>query len=213
MNFVHVSIFSEWFDKQRGKAMGIIWTGWRVGALGFPLICQWLLEEHGFAKTLRVLIPPMLTLLTPAIILFRGRYHSGAVSVQPRLPTVSKLEATRAPSVLYYLVATTPSFLVINVPKMFIATFAADLGLSGTIQAWALVTLVLSEMSGTYLFGWLSDTHHHGYLMGWLAIATSISHLFGLGLTKSTAGIILYGVAVGSTSGGMQISLGSCSSN
>ncbi|KEF61393.1 uncharacterized protein A1O9_02959 [Exophiala aquamarina CBS 119918] len=67
MNSVHVSVFSEWFDKQKEKAMGIIWTGWRLGALTFPLIRQWLLEEHGFAKTLHVLIPPMLTLLTPAV--------------------------------------------------------------------------------------------------------------------------------------------------
>ena len=89
---------------------------------------------------------------------------------------------------------------------MFIATFAADLGLSGTVQAWALVVLVLSEMSGTYLFGWLSDTHHHGYLMGWLAIATSVSHLLGLGLAKSMTGVVLYGVAVGISSGGRYFS-------
>lgn len=32
LNFVHVSVFSEWFDKKQGQAMGIIWLGYRVGA-------------------------------------------------------------------------------------------------------------------------------------------------------------------------------------
>ncbi|KAK3176619.1 hypothetical protein OEA41_007942 [Lepraria neglecta] len=33
LNFVHVSIFSEWFDKKKGQAMGLIWLGYRVGGL------------------------------------------------------------------------------------------------------------------------------------------------------------------------------------
>lgn len=32
LNFVHVSVFSEWFGKKQGQAMGIIWLGYSVGA-------------------------------------------------------------------------------------------------------------------------------------------------------------------------------------
>jgi len=67
MDFVHVSVFSEWLDTAKGKkALGIIWTEWRVEALEalvFPLICQWLLEEHGFSKTFRTPISPIVNLL------------------------------------------------------------------------------------------------------------------------------------------------------
>jgi hypothetical protein len=203
LNFVHVSIFSEWFDKQRGKAMGIIWTGWRVGALGFPLICQWLLEQHGFSKTIRVLIPPMLTLLAPAMVLLRGRYHGAIVSSQPAKPSVSKLQALRTPTVLYYLLATNLYFLVVNIPKMFVTTFAADIGLSGSAQAASLVLLTLSEMLVTYLCGWLSDKHHHGHLMGPLAICTSVTHVLGLGYARSKTGVFFYACIVGLLSGGM----------
>lgn len=203
MNFVHVSIFPEWFDKKKGKAMGIIWTGWRVGALGFPPLCQWLLDKHGFAKTIRVLLAPMLTLLAPAAVLLRGRYHGATVTARPAEPAISKFSALRAPTVLYYLLATNLYFLVVNVPKMFITTFAADLKLSGSSQAGALVLLTFSEMLVTYLCGWLSDRHHHGYFMGPLALLTALAHLVGLGYARSKAGVFVYAFVVGALSGGV----------
>lgn len=202
LNFVHVSIFSEWFDKKKGQAMAIVWTGWRVGALGFPLICQWLLEEHGFEQTLRVLIAPMLSLLAPSIVLLRGRYHTATVAMKPPRPPISKMQALGTPSVLYYLCASCLFFLVVNVPTMFIGTFAADLGAKGSDQAVALVLLVLSNMLGTYLCGHLSDKIYHGGLTASIAIATSLVHVLGLGLAKTKLGVFLYAVAVGLTGGG-----------
>jgi MFS family permease len=74
LNFVHVSIFSEWFDKQKVQAMSFIWQGWRLGSLGFPLICQWLLGTLGYEATLQWLLAFMVPLLLPAILVFRGRY-------------------------------------------------------------------------------------------------------------------------------------------
>lgn len=202
LNFVHVSIFSEWFDKKKGQAMGIIWSGWRVGALAFPLICQWLLDQHGFEKTLRVLVAPMISLVIPTLVLFRGRYHAATVQLRPIKPTISKRQALGIPSVLYYLCATCLFYLVINVPKMFITTFAADLGLRGSDQALALVLLVLSEMVGAYLCGHLSASFYHEGLTALNALATSAAHVLGMGLAKSKAPVFVYAVAVGLTSGG-----------
>lgn len=202
MNYVHVSIFPEWFDKKKGQAMGIIWTGWRLGALAFPLICQWLLDKHGFAKTLRVLIAPMLALLMPAVVLLRGRYHSATVFPTPANPPVSKLQALRAPNVLFYLFSACLFYLVVNIPKMFITTFAADVGLQSSDQAVTLSLLVLSDMLGTYIFGWLSDSVFHEGLTASIAISTSVSHIFGLGFAKSRLGVFSYAIAVGLASGG-----------
>jgi len=202
LNFVHVSIFSEWFDKKKGQAMAIVWTGWRVGALGFPILCQWLLEEHGFEQTLRVLVAPMLSLLVPSLVLFRGRYHAATVTLKPPRQPVSKVKALGTPSVLYYLCASFLFFLVVNVPTMFITTFAADLGMKGSDQAAALVLLVLSNMLGTYLCGHLSDRVYHEGLTGLIAISTALAHVLGLGLAKSTTGVFLYAIAVGLAGGG-----------
>lgn len=202
LNFVHVSVFPEWFEKKQGQAMGIIWLGYRLGALVFPLICQWLLYQHGFKKTLHVLIAPMLALLTPSIILLRGRYREATIVSQPIQPPVSKLTALRAPNVMFYLFVNILFSLAINVPKMFIVTFGVDLSLSVSDQALALSLHTLGNMLGTYALGWLSDTIFYESLMGASAISTSLIHFLVLGFVKTKIALFTYAVIVGLTSGG-----------
>ena len=202
LNFVHVSIFPEWFDKKQGQAMGIIWTGYRIGALAFPPICQWLLEKHGYEESLRVLIFPMLTLLLPSIVLLRGRYTAATVVSQAPEPSVSKLQALRQPNVLYFLVASALWDFVINVPYMFITTFAADLGLSRTDQTLAFTLVQISNLLGTYGCGWLSDQGFHEELLGGIAILTALTHFLLWGFCKSKLFLFVYALAVGFTSGG-----------
>ena len=202
LNFVHVSIFSEWFDKKKGQAMGLIWLGYRAGGLGFPLICQWLLDKHGFQQTLRVLIAPMLVLLLPCVVLFRGRYPAASVISKPTQPTISKIDAMRTPSVLFYLVVSILFGLVTNVPMMFITKFAADLGLDASDRALTLSLVFASNMLGTYALGHLSDKGFHQWLMGASAISASLIHILLWGFVKTKFGLIAYAICIGVTSGG-----------
>lgn len=207
LNFVHVSVFPEWFEKRQGQAMGLIWLGYRVGALVFPLICQWLLYRHGFKKTLHVLIAPMLALLMPSIILLRGRYRVAAVISKPVQPPVSKLTALKAPSVIFYLFVNILFSLVINVPKMFIVTFGVDISLTVSDQALALSLHTLGNMLGTYALGWLSDTLFYEGLMSASAISTSLIHFLVWGFVKTKIALFTYAIIVGLTSGGKTIVL------
>ena len=202
LNFVHVSVFSEWFEKKQGQAMGLIWLGYRVGALVFPLICQWLLYQHGFRKTLHVLIAPMLALLLPSIILLRGRYRVAGVVSKPVQPPVSKLTALRAPNVIFYLFVILLFDLAVNVPKMFIVAFGVDVDLNISDQALALSLHTLGNMLGTYALGWLSDRHSYENLMSASAISTSLIHFTIWGFAKTKITLFTYAIAVGLTSGG-----------
>lgn len=182
--------------------MGIIWSGFRVGALAFPLACQWLLNQHGYEKTLRVLIAPMLALLIPSILLLRGRYTAATVVAPPAQPPVSKLTALRTPTVLYTLLASLLFDLVMNVPRMFIASYAAAIGLRTSDQALALSLLLLSDMFSTYLLGSLSDNASYEMLLSVCAISTSLAHFLLWGFAKTKLGVFVYAVGVGLTSGG-----------
>ncbi|KAL2047472.1 hypothetical protein ABVK25_011499 [Lepraria finkii] len=204
LNFVHVSIFSEWFDKKKGQAMGLIWLGYRVGGLGFPPVCQWLLEKHGFEQTLRVLIAPMLALLLPCLVLFRGRYPAATVISKPTQPTISKIEALRTPSVLFYLIASSLFGFVTNVPMMFITKFGADLGLNASDRALSLSMVFASNMLGTYVFGRLSDKGFHQWLMGTSALSASLIHFVLWGFIKTKYGVFAYAVCIGLASGGFR---------
>ena len=202
LNYVHVSVFPEWFDKKQGQAMGLIWLGYRVGALAFPVVCQWLLVKHGFEETLRVLIAPMLALLLPCIFLLRGRYTAATVTSAPVQSSVSKLTALRTPKVVFYLVTSIFFDFVMSIPRLFIMSFAADLKLKASDQALALVILVLSDMLPTYILSALSDSSSYVGLMVGCAISTSIVHFVMWGLAKNQLSLYAYAAAVGLTSGG-----------
>ena len=203
LNFVHVSIFSEWFVNAQGRAMGIIWLGWRVGGLAFPPICQWLLEQHGYEQTLRVLIAPMLALLAPTVLAFRGRYPSASVQTTNAEPRVSRLAALRAPGVFFYLVVVLLFSFVVNVPVMFITQYGADLGFDISIQGLAYFLRTVSTMIGVYSFGLLSDKGHHQSLMVASGVSTSIVYFFIWPFAKTELGLYTCAVAVGLTTGGI----------
>jgi MFS family permease len=203
MNFVHVSIFAEWFEKKKDKAMGTIWLGWRVGSLGFPVVCLWLLDKHGYEKTLRVLIAPMLALLIPAIMLFRGRFAESTVVSESAKPRISKAAVLRSPNVLFYLFVSLLFYLIENVPVMFILTFGVDLKLNSSDQALALSLRVLCTMAGSYVVGRLVDFGYRDSLLAASAGTTSLLTCLIWGYTKAKFGLFSYAVAVGLASGGM----------
>lgn len=202
LNFVHVGIFPEWFDKKKGKAMGIIWEGWRVGGLGLPLISQWLLDKRGYAETMRVLIAPMLALLLPCIVLFRGRYASAAVESKPPTKHMTRWETFRSPEVAFYLVVCMINEAVTNAPTMFIMQYGEDLGLSRSDQGFAWTLRVLGMMIGTYVLSWLSDHVTFEVLMAGSALSTSVVHFVLWGLARDRFFYFAYAIAVGLTSGG-----------
>ena len=203
ISFVHVKVFAEWFDKKQGQAMGIIWLGYRIGALAFPLVCRWLLDKHGYEETLKILIAPMLALLLPAIFLLRGRYTAATVVIAPVEAPVSKLTALRKPNVIYYLLVNILFALVMNVPRMFVPSFGADLNLKTSDQALALVLMVFSDMLSTYGCGALCDKVSYQVLLAGCAISTSLVHLFLWGFAKDRIGLFVYAIAVGLASGGI----------
>lgn len=208
LNFVHVTASITWFDKKLSLAMGIIWLGWRVGSLGFPLICQWLLETHGYETTLRVLIAPMLALLLPSVFLLRGRYPVAAVVSKPSKPKPSKLDLLRRPKVAFYLLVATLFYTVVYVPLTFISRYGKDIGISRSDQAIAHALLVLSLMPGTYVVAWLSNDGFHPYLISCSAIISSLGHFLLLGFCKNRTLLFAYAVAIGLSSGGRSASLG-----
>lgn len=205
LNFVHVSIFPEWFIKKKASAMSIIWLGWRIGSLGFPLISRWLLESQGYETTLQVLTVPIITLLLPSAVAFRGRFPEGHAQSTPVRPPYSQLRALRRPAILFYLFATIIFSMVINAPTLFIMRFGADIGLDATQQAMAYCLRVLSSMAGIYIFGKYSDHGLHRILMLWSALSSSLVHFLFWGLAKEKIGIYSYAIAIGLASGGKSL--------
>jgi MFS family permease len=203
LNFVHVSVFVEWFtEEKQSRAMGIIWTGYRIGELAFPLICQWLLDTHGFRETLRVLIAPMFVLLLPSVVLLRGRYPIAQVATEQTTPSGSIIAALRSPKVLFLLLVSVVLDLVINVPVMFVTRFAADIKLNNSDRALALSLYTLCNLIGTYVFSWLSHTDNYESLLAMSAVWSSLAHFFLWGLSKTKFSLFAFAILIGISNGG-----------
>jgi MFS family permease len=201
LNFVHHCIFWEWFDKRRGEAMGIIWLGWRVGGLGFPYICQWLLESQGYEATLRTLVAPVLALLLPTIVTFRGRFADTSV---PPVSTrkISRFRAISTPTVLFYLVVILLFSMVVNAPTTFLIPYAADIGLDSSDQALVYSVRMLGTMIGMYFSGRYIDSGDYPRVISASAIVTSILHFLLWGYARTRTSLFIYSMAVSMTSGG-----------
>jgi MFS transporter, MCT family, solute carrier family 16 (monocarboxylic acid transporters), member 10 len=202
LNFVHVSIFPEWFDKKQSQAMSIIWLGYRFGALGWPLICQALLQRIGFGSTLRVLVSAMIALLLPSVFLLRGRYPTSAVSSRPAKPGVSKIGLLRDPCTLFYLMCTLLFSTQMYIPLLFIMKIGADLGLDHIEQGIAQSLLTFALMLGTYATGAVSNEKFRPLLLALTAFSSAFSNLFFLGFCKSKAMLFTYALSIGMSSGG-----------
>ena len=203
LNYVHVSVFPEWFDKRRGEAMGIIWVGFRLGSVASPLVCNWLLEKHGYGQTLRVLIAPMLTLLGPSVFLLRGRYPAAAITSEPSEPRAAILDALRRPIVLFFLTVSLLFSLVTFLPVMFITTFGVDIGIKFSEAVVALAVHHVARMVGTYLAGRLvKGSHPSELLMGTLGVSTALIHVLVLGFCKDRVGLFVYAILIGLSTGG-----------
>ncbi|KAH8774758.1 major facilitator superfamily domain-containing protein, partial [Diaporthe sp. PMI_573] len=202
LNFVHVSIFSEWFVERRPSAMSFIWLGWRVGSLGFPLVSQWLLDAQGYEATLQSLAVPILALLLPSLIAFRGQYPAAHVQSAKQIPRISTWRLLQTPNLLYYLLVTVLFSMVIKAPTMFIITFAEDLSLNPADQALAYCLRVISAMMGIYAFGKYSDKGLYQQLMTFSTIAFSTVYFLIWGFAKDRLTLYTFAMAIGLTSGG-----------
>lgn len=202
LNFVHVSAFSEWFDKRQSQAMGIIWSGYLLGALAFPLICQALLDKLGFGATLRVLVSVMIALLLPSVFLLCGRYPTASVQSKPLQPPVSKLALFRNWDVVFYLLCTILFSAQMYIPLIFITKIGTDIGLDRSDQAIAESLLILALMFGTYSLGAVCNEQFRPMLLVAVGISSALVHAIILGLCKTKITLLVYALSIGLTSGG-----------
>ena len=203
LNFVHVSVFPEWFVKRRGEAMGIIWVGYRLGAVAAPLLCNWIMEKHDYDQTLWVLMTPMITLLAPSIFLLRGRYPSSGVVSEPVQPKASIVEGLRQPGVVFFLIVSLLFNLVTFMPVMFIITFGHDIGVSFSDAVVALSVHNTARMIGTYLSGkFVNERSPLELILASFSICTALVHLLVWGFCKSRMMLFVYAILIGLTTGG-----------
>src|SRR5262245_25269257 len=194
-------LLSRWFDKTRGRAMGIAYLGIGMGGAIVPLLAAWLTSQLGWRGSLQavgvliVLIAFPLAYFVPEVSArLKPRAPADGVSarLKPRAPAdgVSARLKPRAPVDAPALtpILTSPAFYLLALGSM--CSIAAVGGTNQHLKlflsldrgysqadAASVISLVLAvSIAGRLLMGWLADrvARKHVMLLIYLLVTSAI---------------------------------------
>ncbi|MCL6101652.1 MAG: MFS transporter [Bacteroidetes bacterium] len=191
-------LVSRWFDKNRGKAMGIAYLGIGVGGAIVPLVAAGLEKEFGWHLALGALGVLIVLIAVPMAWFIK----------EPRIKSESKGQSE--PMVPIRNILGNPYFYLLAIGSMscmgavggisqHIKYYLNDLHFTQTEAAHIMSLVLVFSLGGRVLMGWLADIIHRKYVMIliYLMVAVSIpllmvpdfpgriylfSVLFGIGL-------------------------------
>jgi sugar phosphate permease len=186
-------LVSRWFDKTRGKVMGIAYLGIGVGGAIVPLLSAWLTARVGWRLSLQLLGGLIVLIALPLAYFVRedpenaaARRVSGpsAAAGPGQGPTLRAILAT--PSFYLLALGSMCSIAAVGGTNQHLKLFLSlDRGYSQS-QAAGIISLVLTiSIAGRLLMGWLADrvARKHVMLLIYLLVAAAIPML----LVRTTA--------------------------
>jgi sugar phosphate permease len=148
-------LLSRWFDKARGKAMGVAYLGIGVGGAIVPLLAFWLTETYGWRGALRILGYLMIVIALPSAWFVKEPSRAAAAGAH----TVQSLRTILSRPAFYLLML--GSMASIGAVGGTIQNLALYLSLDRKFQQvdidTTLSAILLGSIVGRLTMGWLAD--------------------------------------------------------
>jgi MFS family permease len=192
-------LLTRWFEKSRGKAMGIAYLGIGLGGAAVPWISHVLVEHFGWQAALRSLGFLVIVMAFPMAFFVK----EPQVLLRPAQVNSSEHWSRAFKSAPFYLliVGSMCSIAAVSGTQQNLKLFLTLDAHYGQGQATRILSLVLaSSMAGRLLMGWLADRFPKKYVMLliYLLVAGAIPFLFVAGSpVLMYAFAILFGVGLG----------------
>jgi sugar phosphate permease len=192
---------SRWFNKSRGKAMGIAYLGIGIGGMLVPQIAKWLNMQMDWRSSLVVLGIFMIAVAFPMAWFVKENPASSATAEkidEPKIPFKSILKNRS-----FYLLAIGSMCSIAAVAgmsqnlKLF---FSLDLKYSQGGAANIMSMVLGASIIGRLLMGWLADRYPKKYVMMLIYFLVTLSII--LLYWASTPGLIyvfaiIFGIGLG----------------
>jgi sugar phosphate permease len=193
-------LLSHWFDKTRGKAMGIAYLGIGIGGALVPLLANWLTQQFGWRGSLQALGVLIVLIALPMAYFVRERppdARTGAVpaSGEPGVPTSLRPILT-SPAFYLLAVGSMCSIAAVGGTNQHLKLFLSLDRQYSQGDAARIISLILAvSIAGRLLMGWLADRAPRKYVMLliYLLVAASIPLLL---IGSSGPGPVMYLFAV-----------------
>jgi sugar phosphate permease len=191
-------LLSRWFDRARGKAMGVAYLGIGVGGTCVPLLAYTLTQTFGWRGALRILGVLMVLIALP--VAYFVREPAATVSRQHAAPLALTAVMTR-PAFYFLMIGSMASIGAVGGTMQNLALYLRlDRQLSQVSIDTTLSLILLGSLVGRLLMGWLADRwpKKRVMLLIYLIVAFAIPPLF---YAPSTAVLsvcaFLFGIGLG----------------
>jgi sugar phosphate permease len=217
-------LLSRWFDRTRGKAMGIAYLGIGIGGAIVPLLAKWMTDQLGWRGSLQALGVLIVLIAFPLAYFVReapdavnersaglsGPRHDRGPALRQAQGTPS---ASRGERAALQPILTSPAFYLLAFGSM--CSIAAVGGTNQHLKLYLsldrgysqgdaarIISLILAvSIAGRLFMGWLSDRVPRKYVMLtiYLLVASAIPLLL---LRPSTSSMYAFAVVFGLGLGG-----------
>ncbi len=157
-------LISRWFDKDRGKAMGIAYLGIGAGGAVVPLIAASIEKSFGWHNSLAVIGILVILIAFPMVFFIKGSsaLSAGPVNKEPSIPVREILKNRN-----FYLLGfgSMCAIGVVGGVNQNLKLYLRDVSFGQMDSAHVISLVLLSSLIGRVLMGWLADLFHRKYVM------------------------------------------------
>jgi sugar phosphate permease len=157
-------LISRWFDKNRGKAMGIAYLGIGVGGAVVPHMAAALEKNLGWHTSLATMGVLGVIIAFPLVYFIKGA------------STISNAEIKKEPAIPIRSILTNRNFYLLGFGSMcaigvvgginqHLKLYLSDLEYSQSAAASIISLVLFSSLAGRLLMGWLADLFPRKYVM------------------------------------------------
>jgi MFS family permease len=197
---VSMSAVAHWFDKDLGKALGIMASGFGASGIIVPLIV-WLISAYNWRTTLIIMGLGMWALGIPLSWVIRNKTESysspdplsagkdpqaalSAAGVSRERPVLRFREVLKNRSFLYLNFVEAIRMMIVSAVITHVMPYLSSVGIDRTTAGFVAAAMPLCSIIGRVGFGWLADIFPKRYVMA-------------LGFLIMSAGILLFGCLEG----------------
>jgi MFS family permease len=186
---------SQYFDKKRATAIGLVVSGSSIGGIVFPIALSKMLNDStiGFGWSVRIMAFVITPLLGFSCFAITARFP-------PRKTNFFLPEAFKQVRFLLVIAAGWCCFIGMFTPLFFLPTYAISRGITPTFASYLLAIVNGASTFGRIIPGILADKFGKLSIFGIGGIITGVIVLC-MNTATSTAGLVVYAIAFGFASG------------
>jgi MFS family permease len=188
-------LLSRWFDKSRGKAMGLAYLGIGCGGAAVPWISHLLVQHFGWQAALRMLGLLIFVIALPFAWFVKEPPRSRPSESRRNGETAQIRGAFKTLSFFLLTVGSMCSIAAVSGAQQNLKLFLSIDRHYAQVDATRILSLVLTfSIAGRLLMGWLADRFRKKYVM--LLIYTIVAVSIPLLFLARTSGVLYFSAAL-----------------